>query len=129
MFICDVLAVTVRLARFVSVVPNEIPVDATIVVVPEPKFMVLEFPLSDVMALQDKLYVERLKDPFVTVILLEPMSKALPNVHPQSTPFIVILPANATPFVVNVRPVELLDSVIAPVYVLVSPVAGSVTLP
>jgi hypothetical protein len=37
--------------------------------------------------------------------------------------------ASVTPLVVNVNPDVDPDSVIAPVYVLVSPVAGSVTLP
>ena len=46
-FICDVLAVTVRLARFVSVVPKLIGVAPEIVVVPVLKLIVLEFPLSD----------------------------------------------------------------------------------
>jgi hypothetical protein len=37
--------------------------------------------------------------------------------------------ANVTPLVVNVNPDVDPDNVIAPVYVRVSPVAGSVTLP
>jgi hypothetical protein len=40
-----------------------------------------------------------------------------------------MLLAKATPLVVNVLPGELPESVIAPVYVLVNPVAGSVALP
>lgn len=63
------------------------------------------------------------------VIKLFPILKALPNDHAQSTPLISTPDASVTPFVVNVNPVELLDSVIAPVYVRVNPVAGSVTLP
>ena len=46
-FICDVLAVTVRLARFVSVVPKLIGVAPEIVVVPVLKLIVLEFPLFE----------------------------------------------------------------------------------
>ena len=57
------------------------------------------------------------------------MFNALPNTHSHPTPFTVIVEANATPFVVNVNPDVDPDSVIAPVYVRVSPVAGSVTLP
>lgn len=59
----------------------------------------------------------------------DPVFKADPRLQPQSTPFMVIADDNVTPLVVNVSPVELLDSVMAPVYVRVSPVAGSVTLP
>lgn len=54
-FICDVLAVTVKFARLVSVVPRFIGVDADNVVVPVPKLTVLEFPLSDCMVLAVKL--------------------------------------------------------------------------
>ena len=54
-FICDVLAVTVKFARLVSVVPRFIGVDADNVVVPVLKLIVLEFPLSDCMVLAVKL--------------------------------------------------------------------------
>lgn len=57
------------------------------------------------------------------------VSNALPSDQLQSTPFTVIPPFSDTPFVVNVKPVELLDSVMAPVYVRVMPVAASDTLP
>lgn len=56
------------------------------------------------------------------------MLSALPRLHPQSTPLTVIVFASVTPFVVNVLPVVEPLSVIAPVYVRVSPVAGRVTL-
>ena len=68
-------------------------------------------------------------DPFVTVRFDDPMFKAQPSDHSQLTPFTVIAEASVFPFVVNVRPVELLDSVMAPVYVRVMPVAASDTLP
>jgi hypothetical protein len=60
---------------------------------------------------------------------VDPVFNALPSVHSHPTPFSVIVEANATPLVVNVNPDVDPDSVIAPVYVLVNPVAGSVTLP
>ena len=68
-------------------------------------------------------------NPFVTVKADDPISRAEPSVHSHPTPFTVMDDANVTPFVVNVNPDVDPDSVIAPVYVLVSPVAGSVTLP
>ena len=113
----------------VSAVPKVMGTEPDSVAMPEPKEMVREFALFDDTFRAVKLYVARSKDPFVTVIPTEPMSNALPNNQPQSTPLTVIALASVTPFVVNVSPVELLESVIAPVYVLVSPVAGSVTLP
>lgn len=124
------LAVTVRFARLVSVVPKSkiAPLELT-VVVPVLKLIVLVFPLLDSIDPAVKLYVARLNDPFVTVSADDPIFKALPRTHSQSTPFTVIADANVTPFVVNVNPVELLDSVMLPVYVRVRPVAGSVTLP
>ena len=68
--------------------------------------------------------------PFVKVILFAPpMDNALPSAHSHPTPFSVMAEANATPLVVNVNPDVDPDSVIAPVYVLVSPVSGCVTLP
>lgn len=130
--ICDVLAVTVRLARFVSVVPKLIAVLPDKETVPEPKLMVQEFPLLETSCCNVKLYVDKLNEPFVSVNVPPPAalrSIALPSVQEQSTPLTMILEANAAPFVVNVSPVELLDSVIVPVYVRVNPVAGSVTLP
>lgn len=122
------LGVTVKFALTASVVPKLITLDK--VVVPEPKFIDLVFVLTlDAIAPAVTLYELKSKLPFVSVIVSVPMLKALPNDQPQSTPLTSIALANATPFVVNVSPVELLDNVIAPVYVLVSPVAGSVTLP
>ena len=129
MFIWDVLAVTVKLARLVSVVPKFIGVAPESVVVPVSKSMVLDELWSDAIDPAVKLYVARSNDPLVTVNADVPISSALPNAHAQSTPFIKTFDASVTPLVVNVSPVELLDSVIAPVYVRVSPVAGSVTLP
>jgi hypothetical protein len=123
-----VLAVTVKSARTASVVPKLITLDR--VVVPEPKFIDLAFVLElDAISPAVTLYELKFRLPLVSVIDSVPMFKALPKLQPQSTPLTLIALASVTPFVVNVSPVELLDSVIAPVYVLVSPVAGSVTLP
>jgi hypothetical protein len=55
------------------------------------------------------------------------MFNALPSDHPHPIPFTIMLDANVTPFVVNVNPDVDPDKMIEPVYVLVSPVAGSVT--
>ncbi len=111
---CAVPAVIVKFALAVSVVPKDTGEDPESVIVPDPKFTVLVFKLSDATWLAVKLYVEQEKDPFVTVNPVLPASNALPRLQPQSTPLTVIALANATPFVVNVNPVELLDSVIAP---------------
>ncbi len=126
---CAVPAVIVKFTLAVSVVPKDTGEDPESVTVPDPKFTVLVFKLSDATWLAVKLYVEQEKDPFVTVNPVLPASNALPRLHPQSTPFTVTALDSATPFVVNVNPVVEPDSVIAPVYVRVNPVAGSVTLP
>ena len=112
--ICEVLAVTVRLARLVSVVPKFILVAPLSAVVPEPKFMVLVLLLLDAILSAVKLYVAQEKDPLLIVKVFPPVSSADPRLHEQSTPSTVMGDASATPFVVNVNPVELLDSVIVP---------------
>ena len=85
------------------------------VLVPVPRFIVLEFALLDDKIPAVKLYVTRLKEPFVMVNVNDDMLRALPKLQEQSTPFTVIALDSPTPFVVNVSPVELLDSVMAPV--------------
>ena len=128
MFIWDVPAITVKFALMFSVVLKLITLDK--VMVPEPKFIVLAFVFRfEAIGPAVKLYETRLKVPFVSVNASVPLLSALPSDHTQSTPLTSIALESVTPFVVNVSPVELLDSVMAPVYVRVSPVAGSVTLP
>ncbi len=69
-----------------------------------------------------------LNEPFVNV---KPpvLVKASANAHSAPTPLTAKLDCSVTPLVVNVLPVLEPDNVIAPVYVLVRPVAGRVTLP
>ena len=98
-------------------------------IVLEPKPIVLEFALFDDSVEVFTLYVEKSNDPFVTVIAVDTRVNALPKVHPQPTPLTVTVEAKETPLVVNVLPVLEPDSVIAPVYVRVKPVAGRVTSP
>jgi hypothetical protein len=66
--------------------------------------------------------------PFVSVIVPVVVS-APPSVQPPPTPSNVIALARDTPFVVIVLPVDVAPNVIAPVYVRVSPAAGSDKLP
>ena len=83
--------------------------------VPVPKSTVLDELTFDTILLAVKLYVAKSTDPFVTVSADDdPISNALPSAQAQSTPFTVMSLFSDTPFVVNVSPVELLDSVIAP---------------
>ena len=127
--ICAVPAVTVKLAALVSVVPKFIGVLADKATVPDPKSKVLECALLLEIELAVKLYVSKSNSPLIMVIVEFPISMALPSAHSELTPFTSIEDASTTPFVVNVNPDVDPDSVIAPVYVRVSPVAGSVTLP
>ena len=127
--ICAVPAVTVKLAALVSVVPKFIGPLADKATVPDPRSKVLECALSLEIELAVKLYVSKSNNPLIMVIVEFPILRALPSVHSELTPFTSIEDANATPFVVNTLPAVDPESVITPVYVLVSPVAGSVTLP
>ena len=84
----------------------------------EPKLIVLELPLSELKLLHEMLYIPASNDPFVTVKFLPaefPISKLELRVHPEPTPLTSNKPERAFPLVVNVRPVELPLSVIAPV--------------
>jgi hypothetical protein len=53
----------------------------------------------------------------------------LPKAHPDPIPDTVISDIRDTPFVVKVFPVVDPESVIAPIYVLMIPEEGSVTVP
>jgi hypothetical protein len=128
-FNCAVPGTTDKFALVVSVDPKLTGEDPDRVCVPDPKSIVLEFWLSEAICDAVRLYVTHLKEPFVMVKEVDPASNALPSDHSELTPFTVIADANATPLVVNVNPDVDPDSVIKPVYVLVSPVAGNVTLP
>lgn len=70
-----------------------------------------------------------LKDPLVTVNEELPILTALPRVHPQPTPFILVALFKVTPLVVNVLPVVEPERIMLPEKLLDKPVAGSVTLP
>jgi len=92
--------------------------------------MVLELLVLELIPSVTTLYVAKSTEPFVIIMeVAPPIVRLLPSDQPQSTPFTSIALESVTPFVVNVNPVELLDSVMPPVYVRVNPVAGSVTLP
>ena len=100
------------------------------VMMPEPKFIVLAFVLRfEAIRPVVKLYETRSKEPFVSVKASEPLLKLNPRLHSHPTPFNSMELESVTPLVVKVNPDVDPDSVITPVYVLVNPVAGSVTLP
>ena len=128
-FIWDVLAFTVRLALFVSVVPKFNGDVTDNVVVPEPKLTVLEFPLSATKLDAVKLYENKSIAPLVTVKVAFPVFKADPKVQPQPTPLTKTLDVKEFPFVVSVLPVKLPESVMLFAYVQVKPADGNVTSP
>ena len=124
--IVDVPQLKVSAALEYSIVPKSIGVEEQETVL-APKEIVLEFAPEETIVDAVKAYPAVSNEPFA--ITNEPIVRALPSVHPQLTPFTVIAEDSVFPFVVKVRPVELLDSVMAPVYVRVIPVAASDTLP
>lgn len=125
--ICDVPALKVSEARIDSAVPKLAEPDS--VSVDDPKLTVLALLLFAIKLTQVRLKFAVSNAPLVTVKDTPVALKALPSVHSAPTPFTVIGEERACPLVVSVRPADDPDSVIAPVYVLVKPVAGSVTLP
>ncbi len=98
--------------------------------VEEPREMDTVLEVNIFNSVHVKLKLAVLNDPVLKPKFpLLPILKALPKLQPQPKPLTVILEPKITPLVFIVFPVVDPDNVIAPVYVLVSPVAGSVTLP